>query len=128
VIALERLIAGETITAAAEAAGVTRETVHRWKKSDWRFQAALNQRLLEYQQAAHTKLHSAALRASEVIAEAIDRGNLKAAIAVLKGIGALPGAVPKIGEDDPDELQLEARINEGRKDRDRTTDMILNGV
>lgn len=126
--AIERLLAGGTITASAEAAGVTRETVHRWKKSDWRFQAAMNQRLREYQEATRTKLHSTALRASEVVAEAIDRGNLKAALAILKGIGALEGVAPKIGEEDPEELRLDAQLDADRKNRDRQNQMMATTV
>ena len=40
---LERLLAGETVTAAARAAKVDRSTVHRWLKEDYTFGAAYNQ-------------------------------------------------------------------------------------
>ena len=44
---LERLLTGETVTAAAEAEGVDRSTVHRWRREDLAFQAAYNQRRRE---------------------------------------------------------------------------------
>lgn len=119
VIALERLLAGDTVTAAAQAAGVSRETVHRWKRYDWQFQAALNQGLNEYQEATRTRLHSVAHRASEIIAQAIERGNLKAAIAVLKGVGVLPGSASPIGPIEPVEVQEEARLASAKREHDR---------
>lgn len=40
--AIERLLAGDTVTDAASAAGVDRVTLWRWQRKDVAFQAALN--------------------------------------------------------------------------------------
>ena len=42
VLAIEQLAVGATVVSAAEAAGISRETVHRWNREDWAFQAAVN--------------------------------------------------------------------------------------
>ena len=39
---VEQLAVGATVVSAAEAAGISRETVHRWNREDWAFQAAVN--------------------------------------------------------------------------------------
>ena len=41
-LAIESLVAGETMTAAAKAGGVTRQTVHLWQREKAAFQATLN--------------------------------------------------------------------------------------
>lgn len=118
-VVIERLLMGDTVTAAAQAAGVARETVHRWKKSDWKFQANLNQAMRELQEATVTRLVSAAHRSADVVAKAVERGNLKASLAILKGLGALPGAIPRFGHIDPKVLQEEADIETSKEDFDR---------
>jgi len=124
-LALERLLEGETVTAAAESAGVSRETVHRWIKSNWQFQARLNQAMQELQGAIMSRLLSAALRSSEVVSEAIDRGNLKAALAVLKGVGALRGVTLKVGITDPKVLEEESEIKSAKENFDRISRSIF---
>ena len=41
-VAVEQLAVGATVIRAAEAAGVGRETVHRWSRENLAFQAAVN--------------------------------------------------------------------------------------
>jgi transposase-like protein len=43
--AIDALLLGKTITASAEETGVDQSTLHRWLREDYRFQAALNQRI-----------------------------------------------------------------------------------
>ena len=46
-LAIEALVAGSTVTAAAEQAGVSRATLHRWLATDPDFIAAHNSRKAE---------------------------------------------------------------------------------
>ena len=86
--ALELLLSGQNITAAAEAVGVARETVSRWRNSDPAFQAAYNAALQSAHDAMGKKLLDARARAIDTLAdllEADDHGlALKAAAALLR--------------------------------------------
>jgi hypothetical protein len=97
-----------TITSAAKAAGVARETVHRWMKEDWNFQSELNKRMKEIQEATTARLLSLSLSASVVVEKAIKKGDVKASIAILTGVGVLTGELPHIGISDPDALREDA--------------------
>jgi hypothetical protein len=108
--AIQHLLAGETVTASAQAAGVSRETVHRWRKEDWLFQAEFNRRQREIQSAIQSRLLSMALAATDTVNQAIAGGDLKAALAVLKGVAGLDEARMQLGSDDPKFLKEEAEL------------------
>jgi hypothetical protein len=110
--ALAELLAGRTVTDAAKAVGVGRETLHRWLKSDYVFRAQWNQSRRELLTALQHRLLSLAEKAAECIARAIDQGDAKAALALLR---ALPSATPSIGSEDAAELAENARIWEDEK-------------
>ena len=59
---IEQLAIGVTVVRAAEVAGVSRETVHRWSREDWTFQAALNRARSELQEAVERRLLAVADR------------------------------------------------------------------
>jgi hypothetical protein len=61
--ALAALLAGSTVTAAADAEGVDRTTVHRWLRSDCDIQAAMNRARRELRDATASRLYDAAQRA-----------------------------------------------------------------
>lgn len=86
--ALELLLSGQTITAAAAAVGVARETVSRWRNSDPAFLGAYNAALQSAHDAMSKKLLDARARAIDTLAdllEADDHGlALKAAAALLR--------------------------------------------
>ncbi len=108
IAALERLLAGETVTATAEAVGIDRSTLHRWLREDYLFQALLNQAKRELADATRVRLLRAADKAAEVVGNAVDQGNLNAALAVLKGLGALSGMAVTPGLEDPEVLRQAA--------------------
>lgn len=110
--ALECLLAGQTISAAAEAASVTRETVHRWLSKDWAFQAAYNQSKRDLLSASSGRLLALSSQALETVSKAMESGNLKAALEVLKGIGLLPGQPPHTGDVDAGILKERAEIQQ----------------
>jgi hypothetical protein len=82
--ALRALGAGQTIVAAADSAGVTRNTVTRWIRSCPEFRAAFNawqQALIESTQA---RLLRTAEAAAAVVDQAIQAGDAKLALNLLK--------------------------------------------
>ena len=86
--ALDLLLAGQTVTAAAAAVGVTRETVSRWRNRDANFQAAYNAALQSAYDATAARLLDARARAVERLAALVDSKDeataLKAAAALLR--------------------------------------------
>jgi hypothetical protein len=79
------LLGGATVTAVAAGVGVSRETVHRWLRRDWPFVAAMNQGRRELHEAASARLAGVCGRAVENLARAVEEGDLKASLFVLKG-------------------------------------------
>lgn len=86
--ALDLLLAGQTVTAAAAAVGVARETVSRWRNGDANFQAAYNAALQSAYDATAARLLDARARAVERLAALVDSKDeataLKAAAALLR--------------------------------------------
>ena len=86
--ALDLLLAGQTVTAAAAAVGVARETVSRWRNNDPNFQAAYNAALKSAYDATTARLLDARARAVERLAALVDSKDeataLKAAAALLR--------------------------------------------
>ncbi len=117
--ALAQLVAGATVTKSAEAARVDRSTVHRWLREDFAFQAALNAAQRDLRREVEGRLLHLAHAALEAVATAIDRGDVRAALGVLKGIGALPGTPPSIGGENPEELAEDAAIEAKQRASDR---------
>jgi hypothetical protein len=108
--ALAGLLAGQTVTASAEAAGVDRTTVHRWLREDFGFQAALNRGRREIRDAVEARLLHAAEGAAEAVSDAIQTGDTRTALAVLRGLGLLDGQRANISGDDPHALRAEADL------------------
>ena len=86
--ALDLLLAGQTVTAAAAAAGVARETVSRWRNSDAAFQGAYNAALQSVYDAGQARLLEARGKALDRLAALVDSNDpaiaLKAAAALLR--------------------------------------------
>jgi hypothetical protein len=99
--ALEYLLTGSTVTAAAAAAGVDRSTVHRWLRADVRFATQYERRRRELVEATEARLLMLADRAVGVVEQALADGDSRAALSVLKGLGLLAGTPPTLGPDDP---------------------------
>lgn len=100
--AMQAILAGHSISAAASLANVARSTVHRWIRSDVRFQAALNRARRELRQEIGMRLFVLAISAFEVVEDAVRNGNVRASLAVLRAVGVL--TEPTIGPEDPREI------------------------
>jgi hypothetical protein len=111
-IVLKQLLAGATVTKAAMAGGADRSTVHRWLREDAVFQAAYNAARRDLSREVEARLPHLAEMALETVQAAVEKGDVRAALAVLKGLGALPGAAPHVGAEDPGELAEQKHIRD----------------
>jgi hypothetical protein len=98
-VAVEALALGKRDADAGEAAGVSRETVCRWRRNPY-FAAALNQRRQELWQGAHDKLRGMVGRALDTLEGALDDPNTAlSAVAQIFKVVKLEVAAPA-GETD----------------------------
>jgi hypothetical protein len=109
---LAELLHGQTITAAAETAGVSRSAVHRWLADDDAFVAALNLGKRELRRAAAARLEALADGALACVEQAVADGDARIALGVLRGLGLLTGDPPSIGSDDPKRLASDRRAKQ----------------
>lgn len=116
-LALNALMAGSRMTDAAAVAGVSRSTLHRWMGEPV-FMAAHNGRRLELSASASAKLLNLRDKALGVVEQALDAGDGRVAVAVLKGVGMLDGQSPFVGSDDPE------RVAKGMKATERQREMM----
>ena len=114
IAAMEALLAGKTATDAAAGAGVNRRTLYNWLKTDFRFQAAVNRGRRELQQAVACRIGQLAADAAECVAGAVRKGDVKAALEILRRTNAF--AAPKIGSDDELVLQIEQVEKQEKRD------------
>ena len=102
--ALEALAAGSTVATAAVTAGVNRVTLHRWLRDDFSFQAALNRARRDLREATMARLLKLGESAAGTVEEAVTQGDVRVAMAVLKGLGILSEHAAKVGSCDPEQL------------------------
>ena len=91
-LALSALADGCTHTDSADRAGVTRVTLWRWIRSDPNFAAVYNAWKQELTDAARTKLLTAASNATDAVLKAIEAGDAKLALSLLKSLGVFKSA------------------------------------
>lgn len=107
--ALDLLLAGRTITQAAEEVGITRETLSRWRNHDPAFQAAYNASLRSSWEACQSKLLEKRIHALDRLAELVDSDNdalaLRACMALLRLKAGYPG-----GKTEPEEIDREKQL------------------
>lgn len=82
--AIGELVAGATATEAADTAGVTRQTVSKWKNHHPEFIAELNRRRAELIEERTDRMRDIDVTALGVIGEHINEGNLDAALGWVK--------------------------------------------
>ena len=120
---LNALMTGTTATEAARLSGVHRSTVHRWLK-DPRFLAEFNGRRAEMQSALAERLAQLQAKALDAVESALEGGDTRIAIAVLRGCGTLNGIPRVVGPDDPQRVSRQMAARE----RDQSLqDLIMGG-
>jgi hypothetical protein len=87
--ALELLRTGMSMTEAAESAAVDRKTLYRWIKSNPIFAAAYHRWLNEQEETGRGRLAAAVDRAAALVVQAVDNGDVRTAMELLKNLGTL---------------------------------------
>jgi hypothetical protein len=127
--AIDGLILGQSDRDAAEAIGVTRETVWHWRHEHPVFMAELQRRRAEVWRAPQEQLRSLLGKAVANLAAAVESGDLKASIEVLKAVGMYGNATMNtIHEQDPATLlvqEAERRVRREGLSEDPTHDMLI---
>jgi hypothetical protein len=103
--AVELLIVGKADAEVAEAVGVDRSTVWTWRTSNPLFMATLQERRAELYRSMTERLRSGLGKAVENLISAVDSGDLKASLELLKCCAVYgDGAMHHIKEMDPEKL------------------------
>jgi len=106
--ALESLLAGQSVTAAAERAGVSRQSVSTWKNRDPYFIAALNRTSRDRLRHAQDRLIGLAPAAIDALSNDLDAGGdraTRAARDILRALEKIPS--DSLGPTDPDAIRTE---------------------
>jgi hypothetical protein len=114
--ALELLVAGKTVTESAATVGVSRLTIYRWLKDDANFKAAYHQWHEQLQRSSRTRLLMLTEKATLAVEKALDAGDAKTAMQLLRGMGILKDIPP--GSTDPAEIRRRLQLEEKRKELD----------
>jgi transcriptional regulator with XRE-family HTH domain len=112
--AIEQRVAGKTQAQAAEAAGVSRETVCRWERHHPAFITECNRRRAELRDAAVDRMRQIDDQALNTVAEQVASGDYKAALEWIKVRGTHRMASEQVGPVDPNQI-IEARVEERLK-------------
>jgi hypothetical protein len=88
-LALEAFCKGGTIGDAARAANVSRQTLHRWRAKYPHFALAMSSWSSACLSTAESQLAEMASRAVAALGNAIDKGDARSAMAVLRSLGIL---------------------------------------
>lgn len=132
--AVDLLVVGKTDQEAAEAVGVTRQTVNGWRNANPWFVAALNARRQDLWGVTVDQLRALLPRAVAVLAEELDGGEARGRVAVdilrLAGLDRTRSDAKLdtllIGPTDPDAI-IDAEVRRRRPDRVAYLDDLLNG-
>lgn len=92
--ALQMLWDGHSLRVAAERAGVSRTTLYRWFRSDKAFAYAYNTWQRDLVETARRRLVGLSDMAVEVLARALNNGDVQVALWVLKAVGAMEKSPP----------------------------------
>jgi hypothetical protein len=126
------LATGTTITAAAEKAAITRQTIHGWLNNDYEFMAYINRLKKENTEAARAAIQSAAVLAVETIAAIMKESeNDSVRLSAAKEVLAMAGLTKEtgtllnkgIGATTAPELKLEVEKNRKFKAQMASFDM-----
>ena len=105
--AIDILVQGKTDQETALAVGVTRETVTRWRNDNPHFAAELNKQRRLIWGASHDRLRALAAKAVDTLELALDAGDGKAAVEVIKAVGLYGKVQPPSGPVDAELVMWE---------------------
>jgi hypothetical protein len=100
--AIDVLVQGRSDQDTAETVGVARETVTRWRNYNPHFTAELNRQRRLIWGDSHDRLRALASKAVDALEAALDEGDSRVALEVLKAIGLSGQVQPPKGPEDAD--------------------------
>ena len=109
--AIDILVQGRTDQETAETIGVARETVTRWRNDNPHFAAQLNRQRRLIWSNSHDRLRALVSKAVDTLDVALQNGDARAAVEVLKAVGLYGQLSPPSGPEDA-ELVLSAEARE----------------
>jgi len=112
--ALELLLTGKSIAETARSAGVSRMAIWRWMKHDAAFQAAYNQWHDQLQESCRSRLQALTDKATDALEKALEAGDARAALQLLKGMGMIKERTP--GPTEPEEVEKILAMDEKRRE------------
>jgi hypothetical protein len=128
--ALTLYLAGQSDTDVAQAVGVTRQTCWEWRRQHPVFMAELERRRAEVWRQPQERLRSHLSKAVENLGQAVESGDLKVSIELLKAVGMYgDGTMNTIFEQDPEKLirqQAEAQLDREGTPKNALTAMLEN--
>jgi transposase-like protein len=123
--ALESLMSGKSVAETARTVGVTRMTLYRWLKNDPMFRAAYNEWRESLKESCRARLLAMTDKAADVVEKALQSGDAKWAMDLLKGMGLV--AVTPAESTDADVLKREAELAKDRKESELRTREMFSG-
>jgi hypothetical protein len=127
--AIDLLILGKTDQETADTVGVSRETVWSWHHERPLFMSTLELRRAEVWGTAGERLRSLMAKAVDNLAEAVESGDVRVSIELLKVTGMYGGVVNVLSETDPEKIikaQAEAQVQREGIPEDATDAMLIN--
>lgn len=109
---IEGLVGGASITLAAKAGRVSRQTVHRWLRDDFEFQANLNAARTNLRSEIDSRLVGLATGAIDAVENALQKSDVSAALGVLKGLGLFGGRQQPPSSESASALRSQAATRE----------------
>jgi hypothetical protein len=108
-LAVDLLATGVSVTAAAEACAISRQTASEWTNRHHAFKAALNRRRQELWAESVDRARALVPKALDVLADELDgEKRLAAAIHIVKAVG-MYGLPPPSGPVDPMEFEVQEK-------------------
>jgi hypothetical protein len=113
------ILSGKSISEAARSSGVGRTTIYNWLRCDPFFQAAFNQWQDEMEKSCRARLLTMTDKAADAVCRAVEGGDAKLAMQLLKGMGIISPAPARLT--DPDEIRQDADLDRKRRRSERET-------
>ena len=108
-MAIDLILSGKVDREVAEAVGVSRSTISDWRNGNYVFQAELNKRRREIQEAGRERLRRIRNKALDTVEKAIEEGDVKTALEILRLTGIEKEDLDIIGPADPEVLEEQRR-------------------
>jgi hypothetical protein len=131
--ALSFLLGGRSLIETAQCSRISRQTLYRWMKEDVAFRTAYNQWCEQMEQSARSRLVGMTDKATVAVEKALEKGDARTAMQLLKGLGILkerkagPGNAEEVKKDMEWEKHRR-RMTEGKRKRKVADEEILEDM